>query len=230
MTKRRKKGTFPSAQEDARAAELCVESPQTLSPSYRLAYRDFDFLLRDELRPTRLQLELLKPELILQEHGVENTIIIFGSARMPAPEVARQLLVDAEADAAREPSNEALARRARIMGNVAANAKYYEEAMKLAYLISRAVKTCGDMSTLVVTGGGPGIMEAANRGAYEAGAESIGSISFSLLNRNQTNTSPRSSVSNFTILRFARCTSLSEPGRSWSSPEGTELSTNSSKH
>jgi hypothetical protein len=174
MTKRTKKGVFPSAQEDARAAELYVESPQTLSPSYRLAYRDVDFLLRDELRPARLQLELLKPELILQGHGVENTIIIFGSARMPEPEAARQLLADAEADAAREPSNEALARRAKIMGNVAANAKYYEEARKLAYLISQSAKSSDDTSTVIVTGGGPGIMEAANRGAYEAGAESIG--------------------------------------------------------
>ena len=76
---------FPSAREDAQSAERCVPCKQTLSPSYRLAYRDDDFLLRDELRPVRLQLELLKPELILQEHKIENTVIVFGSARIPEP-------------------------------------------------------------------------------------------------------------------------------------------------
>jgi len=74
----KKKGSFPSAMEDARAAELCAKSQQTLSPAYRLAFRDHDFLLLDELRPVRLQLELLKPELILNEHRIEGTIIIFG--------------------------------------------------------------------------------------------------------------------------------------------------------
>jgi hypothetical protein len=69
--------TFPSAREDAQSAERCVPCKQTLSPSYRLAYRDNDFLLRDELRPVRLQLELLKQELILQEHKIENTVIVF---------------------------------------------------------------------------------------------------------------------------------------------------------
>jgi hypothetical protein len=75
--------TFPSASEDARASELFIATPQTLSPSYRLAYMDHDFLLRDELRPVRLELELLKPEIIMREHGIESTIIVFGSARIP---------------------------------------------------------------------------------------------------------------------------------------------------
>src|SRR4030067_1060403 len=95
----KKEKTFPSALEDARAAELYVTSPQTLSPSYRLAYTDHDFLLRDELRPVRLQLELLKPELILKEHGIESTIIIFGSARILEPKDAHEQLAKAEAAA-----------------------------------------------------------------------------------------------------------------------------------
>ncbi len=104
---------FPSAREDARSAERCVPCKQTLSPSYRLAYRDEDFLLRDELRPIRLQLELLKPELILQEHKIENTVvffflIVFGSARIPEPAVARKKLKDAKAAFAQEPSNKEL--------------------------------------------------------------------------------------------------------------------------
>src|SRR4030067_2812538 len=97
---------FPSALEDARAAELCIPSPQTLSPSYRLAYRDHDFLLRDELRPVRLQLELLKPELILKEHEIENTVVIFGSTRIPEPKVGHKQLSETEAAASKDPTNE----------------------------------------------------------------------------------------------------------------------------
>lgn len=166
--------TFPTAKEDARAAELCPPSPQTLSPSYRLAYSDTDFLLRDELRPVRLQLELLKPELILSEHDIRQTIVIFGGARIPEPERARQQLADTERDAAANPSDKALARRVRIMRRLVANSRYYEEARRLSFLISRAAKTSDRLNYTVVTGGGPGIMEAANRGSRDADAESIG--------------------------------------------------------
>ncbi len=89
MMRKNKSQSFPSAQEDARAAELCPKSPQTLSPSYRLAYRDPDFLLRDELRPGRLQLERLKPELVMNEHRIEGTVVIFGKA-FPHPPVAQR--------------------------------------------------------------------------------------------------------------------------------------------
>lgn len=174
MRDKKKQETFPSASEDAQAAEFCVPTPQTLSPSYRLAYRDTDFLLREELRPTRLQLELLKPELILKEHGIENTIVIFGSTRIYEPEAAQKQLVDAEAAAAKDPSNMLLARRVQIMRNTAANSKYYVEARRLSSLISHANSTLPDFKFVIVTGGGPGIMEAANRGALDAGAESIG--------------------------------------------------------
>ncbi len=170
----KKEDTLTSAREDAQAAELCVSSPQTIPPSYRLAYADRDFLLKDALRPVRLQLELLKPELILQEHEVEGTIIVFGGARIPKPEVARAQLKEAEEASARDPSNEGLACRARAMARVADNSKYYEEARRFAYLVSRAAQTSGSCTSVIVTGGGPGIMEAANRGACEAGAKSVG--------------------------------------------------------
>jgi hypothetical protein len=174
MTTGKKKKVFPSAFEDAQAAELFVPSPQTVSPSYRLAFADHEFLLRDELRPVRLQLELLKPELILQKHKIESTIIVFGSARLPEPGVARTRAAEAEAAAARAPSNGALARAAKIQRRVAENSKYYEEARRLGSLISNAARSSRDSHCVVVTGGGPGIMEAANRGAHDAGAESIG--------------------------------------------------------
>src|SRR4030042_5381319 len=118
---RNKKKTFPSALEDARTAEVCITPPQTLSPSYRLAYRDHDFLLLDELRPVRLQLELLKPELILKEHEIESTIVIFGSTRIPEPKAAYDQLAEVEAAARQDPSDELLARRARIARRIAAN-------------------------------------------------------------------------------------------------------------
>jgi len=171
---KKKTEPFPSALEDARAAELCIPSPQTLSPSYRLAYRDHDFLLKDELRPVRLQLELLKPELILREHGIERTIIVFGSARIPEPKAAHEQLAEMEAAARKDPTNESLARKVGIARRVADKSKYYEEARRLASLISQAGKSLGKPHDVVVTGGGPGIMAAANRGAYDAGAESIG--------------------------------------------------------
>lgn len=171
---KKKTEPFPSALEDARAAELSIPSSQTLSPSYRLAYRDHDFLLKDELRPVRLQLELLKPELVLREHQIENTIVIFGGTRIPEPRVAQEQLAEAEAVAGKDPINESLARKARIARSVAEKSKYYEEARHLASLISQAGKTSGNPNYVVVTGGGPGIMEAANRGAHEAGAKSIG--------------------------------------------------------
>ncbi|MBE0425714.1 MAG: TIGR00730 family Rossman fold protein [Nitrospirae bacterium] len=174
MKEKKKKEIFPTAVEDAQAAELYVPTPQTLSPSYRLAYKDTDFLLKDDLRPVRLQIELLKPELILKEHKIESTIIIFGSARIPEPEVAQKQLAEAEAPAREEPADEMLARKAKILRRIAANSKYYDDARRLSYLISQANKASHNFKFVVVTGGGPGIMEAANRGAHEAGAESIG--------------------------------------------------------
>jgi len=166
--------TFPSASDDAQAAELFVTSPQTLSPSYRLAYRDHDFLLRDELRPVRLQLELIKPELIQKEHDITNTIVIFGSTRIPETKVASEQLAAAEDAARKDPTDESLAFKVRIAKRIAAKSRYYEEARKLSSLIAQDTETSPHGSLVVVTGGGPGIMEAANRGAHDVGAKSIG--------------------------------------------------------
>jgi uncharacterized protein (TIGR00730 family) len=171
---RRLRDTFPSALEDARAAELCVSSPQTLSPSYRLAYNDIDFLLSDELRPVRLQLELLKPEIVLREHKIEDTIIIVGSARIPEPDVAEKNLEEIEKSVQKNPSNELLKGKAKTAHAMVANSKYYEEAQRLSSLIAQLSETSEGLNPVIITGGGPGIMEAANRGAHDAGAESIG--------------------------------------------------------
>jgi hypothetical protein len=162
---------FRSAHEDARIAGKPVDAAHCQSPSYRLAFQDPDFLLKDELRPVRLQLELLKPELILQEHQIESTVVVFGSARIPEPQTARDALRQAEVELNRDPGNQALQQALRLAERRAANSRYYDEARRLGRIIAAH---SDDHRLVVMTGGGPGIMEAANRGAHDAGAASIG--------------------------------------------------------
>lgn len=162
---------FTSAHADADSALLHADTPQCRSASYKLAYQDEDFILRDELRPVRLQLELLKPELILQENHIESTVVIFGSARIPDPVTAEARLVSAEAEYRMNKNDDTLKKKVDIARRALANSQYYDEARKLGALIS---SNTGKDRMVVITGGGPGIMEAANRGAHEAGIPSIG--------------------------------------------------------
>jgi uncharacterized protein (TIGR00730 family) len=162
---------FASAHEVAAASRACDDTPQCRSASYRMAFQDPDFLLRDELRPVRLQLEVLKPELILQEQHIESTVVVFGSARVPDPETAESKLVSAQAEYAKSSGDPLLAKKVDAARKALENSRYYDEARKLGHLIS--INT-GKDKLVVVTGGGPGIMEAANRGAHEAGIPSIG--------------------------------------------------------
>ncbi|PTX58043.1 hypothetical protein C8N43_2719 [Litoreibacter ponti] len=137
------------SRQDMEEVKQIPDTPQTRSPAYALAFTDDDFMCRDELRPVRLQLELLKPELMMNEAGIESTIVLFGGARIP------------------EPSQKDKA-RTKTLGELS---RFYDEARKFAQLMTE--RSDGN-DNVIVTGGGPGVMEAGSRGAQDAGGRSIG--------------------------------------------------------
>ena len=141
--------------------------------AYRKAYTDATFLSRDELRPLRLQLELLKTEMALSESGIKTTVVVFGSARVAGEHESYRRMKEVEAMARRDPGDPVLKARLASAKKLLHSARYYEEARKLGKLVSER-GSLGPSRLVIVTGGGPGIMEAANRGAYEAGAKSVG--------------------------------------------------------
>jgi uncharacterized protein (TIGR00730 family) len=158
------KRIFPTSKVDAHAASHVPSSPQTESEAYKLAFQDPEFLLREDLRPVRFQLELLKPELLLNEANIGSTFVFYGSARIPSPDMA-----DALVEAATNDAQIAIAERLK------AKSRYYDVAYELARLASRcACDEEGKKHFVVCSGGGPSIMEAANRGATDEGRESIG--------------------------------------------------------
>ncbi|MEX6725338.1 LOG family protein [Parapedomonas caeni] len=154
---------FPTASQDAGFACQVEETAQTSHPSYRLAFLDNDFMLREELRPVRLQLELLKPEMVLQEHGIASTVVFYGSARVPEPGDAEAKLAAATTDWER-----------RVAARIVEKSHYYGQARELARRCSSLPQRNGERHFVVVSGGGPSFMEAANRGAWDAGAPSVG--------------------------------------------------------
>ena len=158
------KRIFPSSKIDAHAAAHVPSIPQTESEAYKLAFQDLDFLLREDLRPVRFQLELLKPELMLNEARIGSTFVFYGSARIPDP-------ADADALVAASTNDE----QRKVAERLKAKSRYYDIARHLARLASGY--DCGADGIrhfVVCSGGGPSIMEAANRGAWDAGHDTIG--------------------------------------------------------
>jgi len=144
------------------------------APNYRMADEDTDFLRRDDVRGVRLQMDYLKAELLLREHRIEHTIVVFGSTRICEPAAARRRVEALRTALAADVGNAELARRLAIAERILAKSRYYEVAQEFGRLVSEANQRLHRDHTVVMTGGGPGIMEAANRGAFDVGAKTIG--------------------------------------------------------
>jgi uncharacterized protein (TIGR00730 family) len=143
--------------------------------SYRLAFEDKEFLSRPDLRPMRLQLEMLKTELALAGHNIRSTIVVFGGTRILEPKDCEKRVKALEAELKKNPRDPELLKKLSIAKRVQAKSGYYDEARRFALLVSSETQNkANGAEYVIVTGGGPGIMEAANRGAHDCGAKSIG--------------------------------------------------------
>ncbi len=165
---------FPSSKETVPASRRTTDTAQTRSPTYRLAFADEDFLLADETRAVRLQLEWLKFDGLLDNAQIDHTIVVFGSARIEEAGVAHEKANELKKRSKAEPDNVALKQLLKSAQHLEKLSVYYNEARRFANRVVKDGERAFGFPCHIITGGGPGIMEAANRGAFEAGAPSIG--------------------------------------------------------
>ena len=166
-------GYCPKGAEEDPEAPRCIDAILA-SPSYRRADQDIDFLSLDETRGPRLELDYLKPELLMRQNDIEHTIVVFGSARIPEPAEAARRLETARRSHGDNPCDGELERQLRVAERVADKSRYYDIAREFGRIVGNSGSGPGDSRLVLMTGGGPGIMEGANRGAFDVEAKSIG--------------------------------------------------------
>jgi uncharacterized protein (TIGR00730 family) len=144
------------------------------NPSYVPAIEDIDFLKGPNARGIRLQLDYLKPQVLLNKHGIEHTIVVFGSTRIVEPKAAQQRIDSLNKQIEQKPQNKRLINKLAIAKRIQIKSQYYQVAREFAGIVGKSGNGPNDSQLVVMTGGGPGIMEAANRGAAEVQAETVG--------------------------------------------------------